>query len=63
MKKQTNTTETPTPVAKTTIKMLMLGRKTAEISFSDPDQARQMFDILRTLGVFGSTAIREITLE
>jgi hypothetical protein len=41
----------------------MLGRKTCEITFSDADQAHQMFDILRTLGVFGNTAIREITLE
>ena len=61
MKKQTNTPE-PTPLAKTTIKMLMLGRKTAEISFSDPAQAKQMFDILRTLGVFGNVSIREIEL-
>lgn len=51
------------PVTKNTIKMLMLGRKTAEITFSDPEQARQTFDILRTLGLFGNTPIREITLE
>jgi len=57
-------TKTTTPsTEKNTIKILMLGRKTCEIKFSDADQAHQMFDILRTLGVFGNTAIREITLE
>jgi hypothetical protein len=57
-------TKTTTPsTEKCTIKILMLGRKTAEITFSDPSQAHQMFDILRTLGVFGNTSIRTITLE
>ena len=48
---------------KTTIKMTLLGKTTAEIKFSDPNQARQMFDILRTLGVFGNISIREIELH
>jgi hypothetical protein len=38
----------------------MLGKRTCEIEFSDHKQAREYFDLLRTLGVFANEAIREI---
>jgi hypothetical protein len=40
----------------------MLGNKTAEIKFSDFQQARDCFDQLRTLGVFAGEAIKDIQL-
>lgn len=40
----------------------MLAGKTAELKFSDPHQAREYFDQLRTLGVLAGEAIRVIDL-
>lgn len=47
---------------KTKIKVTMLGAKTAEIKFSDPQQARDYFDQLRAIGVLAGEAIKNIEL-
>lgn len=44
------------------IKVVMLGNKTAEIKFSDNNQAREYFDQLRTIGVLAGEAIKSIEL-
>ena len=46
-----------------TVTVLMLGKKTAEIHFSDADQAREYYDQLRTLGVLAGEAIKDISLK
>jgi hypothetical protein len=48
---------------KTTIKVQMLAGKTAEMHFSDPQQAREYFDQLRNQGVLAGEAIRIIDIE
>ncbi len=47
---------------KTVIKIQMLAGKTAELKFSDAQQAREYFDQLRTIGVLAGEAIRVIDL-
>ena len=40
----------------------MLGQKICELKFSDPQQARDTYDLLRNTMVFANEAIKEITL-
>lgn len=40
----------------------MLAGRTAELKFSDPQQAREYFEQLRTIGVLAGEAIRVIDL-
>ena len=50
------------PQEKLTIKILMLGRRTCEMTFSDARQAKDYFDFLRTLGVMANEPIKTIEL-
>jgi hypothetical protein len=63
--KTTNKTSTPmttTATPKLTIKILMMGKRTCEMTFSDPRQAKDYFDFLRTLGVMANEPIKTIEL-
>jgi len=60
MKTQTRMTNTK---PQTVIKIQMLAGKTAEIRFSDSQQAREYFDQLRNQGVLAGEAIRIIDIE
>lgn len=57
---------TPLPMTQTppklTIKILMLGQRTCEMTFSDARQAKDYFDFLRTLGVMANEPIKTIEL-
>lgn len=45
------------------IKMQLQNSQWAEMTFSDRDMARNHFDLLRTVGVLGGSAIREIVFQ
>ncbi len=47
---------------KLTINILMLGKRTCQMTFSDPQQAKDYFDFLRTLGVMANEPIKTIEL-
>lgn len=51
-----------TPQPKLTIKILMMGQRTCEMTFSDAHQAKDYFDFLRTLGVMANEPIKTIEL-
>lgn len=51
-----------TPQPKLTIKILMSGQRTCEMTFSDHRQAKDYFDFLRTLGVMANEPIKTIEL-
>ena len=59
--KQTKTTQ-PMTQPKLTINILMLGKRTCQMTFSDPQQAKDYFDFLRTLGVMANEPIKTIEL-
>jgi hypothetical protein len=40
----------------------MLGKRTCEMTFSDPRQAKDYFDFLRTIGVMANEPIKTIEL-
>lgn len=44
------------------IKMTLLGNKTIEIKFSDANEAKEVYDILKNIMVFMNQAIKQIEL-
>ncbi len=58
--KKTNTTTITHPYR---IRMVLQEKRTAEFTYSDRHMARGHFDFLRTVGLVGDIAIREITFE
>ena len=44
------------------IKMTLLGSNTVEIKFSDPSEAKEMYDVLKNTMLFMNQAIKQIEL-